>query len=329
MGRTAAAIPRLSADQVIDGRYRLDRPIGFGGMSEVWSGRHLGLDRPVALKFIRTDMGGVDVRLNAEARLLSTLRHPSIVEVYDLGVLVDGTPYLVMELLDGVSLHQYANDRGGRLPATVAARLASRLLEGLEAVHGKGVVHRDVKPENVLVVQAAGGLQPKLIDFGIALRTADPRLTAIGSIVGTPMSLAPEQVLGATADATTDLWAVGVMLYELITGEAPFVGRDMLALFRAILESPLAFPRHVPDLDGSLFSILSMALRKESALRYPSARAMREALDEWLRSQPPTDAHAPTRVAPTAPLRPSSPSVVRPEPRRTLDALIRANLRKA
>lgn len=325
--------PRFSAGQVIDGRYELERPVGSGGMSEVWSGVHLGLGRKVALKFIRNELMGMPDRMRAEARLLSHLRHPSIVEVYDLGRLPDGTSYLTMELLDGVSLAEHARARGGRLPVVEAVALVSRILAGLSVVHAAGIVHRDIKPENVLVTSVDDVATPKLIDFGIALSTlADaPRLTAVGSIVGTPAYLAPEQVLGATADATTDLWATGVVLYELLTGEVPFGGVDMPRLFRSILEQPLAFPRDVPGLDGALFSILSTALRKDSVLRYPSARQMREALDAWLEGKDAVEPVIPISTvrdslarAPT-PLATSTPA----EPPRSLDALIRSKLRRA
>jgi serine/threonine-protein kinase len=322
---------------VIDGRYELDQPIGRGGSSEVWSGLHLGLDRMVALKFLHTAVPAYRDRMRVEAKLLATLRHPAIVEVYDLGALDDGTPYLVMELVEGESLDAYATRRGGRLPVADAVALVARLLAGLEVVHAAGVVHRDVKPDNVIVVDRVGVAMPKLVDFGIALRTEPdaPRLTAAGRIMGTPAYLSPEQILGADADATTDLWAVGVVLYELVTGTLPFEGNDMPALLRAIIDRPLPYPRDVPGLDGPLFAILSTALRKEGALRHEDARRMRLSLEDWLVSRveaplpaiPESVANADTPdgiVSQPAP--PSSPAPTTPRP--TLDGLIREKLRR-
>lgn len=328
---------RLTSGQILEGRYALERCIGVGGMSEVWAARHLGLDREVAIKLLRTDASAHAERLQVEARLLARLRHPAIVEIHDFGTLPDGTHYLVMERLRGETLLAYVDRRGGRLPAREAVELVMRLLDGLAAVHAAGVVHRDVKPENILIEPVDGELVPKLVDFGIALRAdpSAPRQTAAGGIVGTPAYLSPERALSASADAAADVWAVGVTLYELVTGRLPFEGHDMLRLLRAILDAPLPYPRDLaPALDGALFAILSTALRKEPQARYTSARAMREALATWLasteRAAPPSGTHALARTAETLPPpAPTLPPAPIPSTRTRLDTLIREKLRRA
>ncbi|MFO0683949.1 MAG: serine/threonine-protein kinase [Sandaracinus sp.] len=336
---------RLRPGEILEGRYVLERCIGIGGMSEVWAAQHLGLDREVAIKLLRRDATIHAERLRTEAKLLARLRHPAIVEIHDLGALPDGTHYLVMERLRGETLLAYVERRGGRLPAREAVALVVRLLEGLEVVHAAGVVHRDVKPENVLLEASGTRLMPKLVDFGIALRTdpGAPRQTSAGGIVGTPAYLSPERTLSASADAAADVWAVGVTLYELVTGRLPFHGHDMLHLLRAILDAPLPYPRDLePALDGALFAILSTALRKDPRARYASAAAMREALEAWLGSERDTTSSGVRALVPTPPATPRTPTTIpapastpapspspAPSSRTRLDTLIREKLRRA
>lgn len=324
----AAGTERLVGGQVLDGRYELDRPIGAGGMSEIWSALHLGLDREVAIKVLRSDAAVHVKRLQEEAKLLAGVRHPAVVEVYDFGRLGSDTPYLVMELLRGETLASYAARHGGRLPALDAVELVSQLLEGLAAVHAAGVLHRDIKPENVFVIDEAGRARAKLVDFGIALRETlpGPRLTTAGNIVGTPAYLSPERILGGVVDEAADVWAVGVTLYEMLTGRLPFDGRDMPQLMRAILDAPVPYPRELElPIDGALFSILTIALRKSASERYATARDMLEALVHWRA----TASTVPTGLAPeVAPPAPTEPAAS-PSGRTQLDTLIRTKLRRS
>lgn len=270
------------ASRVIAGRYELLTRLGAGGMGEVWRARHLALGREVAVKLLGGSSAALRERLQREARLLAELRHDAIVQVFDFGQTEAGAPYLVLELLRGETLAACLH-RERRLPLERAVELVCRVLDGLEAAHGAGVVHRDVKPDNVILVPGEGDApRPKLVDFGIALGLeGHERLTVAGSLVGTPEYMSPEQLRGEKADPRVDLWAVTVMLYELVTGRLPFEagkGRDLYALASRIVSEPVPFPSDVAELDGALWSVLTKGLRKNAAHRYQTARELRDAL---------------------------------------------------
>ncbi|MEJ2733602.1 MAG: protein kinase [Anaerolineae bacterium] len=220
-------------NQLLNDRYRLDAELGRGAMGIVYRGHNILLDRDVAVKVLSAEVLNAETRarLLREAQAAAQLRHPNIVPVFDAGE-VEGTPYVVMEV-EGPSLHEQPP---GSLEETIA--IARQICAALEHAHSHGIVHRDIKPENVLV--APGGLV-KLVDFGLA-RTAASRLTGEGTVLGTVFYLAPEQILGQEVDARADLYALGVLLYELAAGRLPFTGDDALAVIAQHLHAPVVPP---------------------------------------------------------------------------------------
>ncbi len=326
----------FQAGLVLDGRYRLERQLGAGGMGTVWVGHQIALDRAVAVKVLHVTGATSRARLRREALALAAVHHPAVVEVHDYGETADGVPYIVMELVRGEGLAERMARRGA-MPAEEAVALVLPLLEGLAAAHGAGIIHRDIKPENVILADA--GATPKLLDFGIAavaLDESDARLTTDGGIIGTPAYMAPEQMRGETVDERTDVWAVGVMLYELIAGEAPFGGGNVFAVLARAASQPPPYPRQAPGLDGRLWALLMNALRKNPAERTPSATALHDALAGWLATRPaargpapatPTREAALARIAPTlrAPTLPGGAPPADDEPP-SIDGLIRAKL---
>ncbi|MEV6931491.1 protein kinase, partial [Dactylosporangium sp. NPDC051485] len=210
------------AGRLLNDRYELRSVIGRGGMADVWLAVDRRLGRPVAVKMLHDD-GGADPslpeRFEREAHTAAQLSHPSIVAVYDVGV-HDGTPYLVMELVQG---HSLADElAAGPLDPRRAVRIAEQVCDALAAAHDAGVVHRDVKPANILISDEGG---VKVCDFGIARITgrAQTALTAPATVIGTSSYMAPEQVLGEPVDARTDLYALGCVLYAMLTGRPPFI----------------------------------------------------------------------------------------------------------
>lgn len=308
----------------LDGRYRLERMLAHGGMSEVWVARHRLLERRVALKFMR--VAGADARklLLDEAKILASLRHPAIVEVYDCGLLEGEVPYLAMELIEGESLRERIA-REGPMPARVAVRMLAPIARGLHAAHERGVVHRDVKPENILCVRGEGS-PVKLIDFGISRLDHGERGPI--DIAGTPAYMAPEQARGERCDRRADLWALGVTLYELMTGDPPFEGGDVSATLARVLEGAVAYPRKATGLDGALWRVVMTALRVDPSQRFATAALFADALDEWLGSL--TRPSRPTlveRPQPSSTARETPSHDTEPNPLSTrLDALIREKL---
>ena len=285
------------------GRYELLDLLARGGMGDIWRARHLPLDRIVAVKRLREVDADASKRLLNEARTLGQLRHRAIVQVHDCGVDDAGAPFLVMELLEGQSLAEHLAEHG-RLGAVRAVRLLLPVLEGLIAAHDAGIVHRDLKPENIMLVPAAQGLTPVLVDFGIAHRrkSEQSRLTQVGTFVGTPAYMAPEQILGLVGDARTDVWGLTTVIYEAASGSVPFSGETREELFRAVSFTPPPFPAHVPDLDGRLWAILMRGLCKLPEQRFASCLELERELRAWLtrheQGGSPTLGDAPSDAAP-------------------------------
>jgi serine/threonine-protein kinase len=284
--KPANAASGFFAGLVLDGRYRLESLLGEGGMGTVWEGSQLALQRQVAVKTLHVAAPAFRARLRREALALAAVHHPSIVEVYDYGETQAGLPFVVMELVRGESLARRL-DRLGALPAEEAVGLVLPLLEGLAAAHRAGVIHRDIKPDNVVLAEGPTGVLPKLLDFGIARleNDVDARLTQVGSFVGTPAYMAPEQMRNGPTDERVDVWGVGALLYHLIAGEAPFGVQDLLLVMRRVLEDPPSYPRKARGLDGRLWGILMGALRKLPEERTPTALALRDALAGWLEAR--------------------------------------------
>jgi eukaryotic-like serine/threonine-protein kinase len=206
---------------VASGRYRLKRPLGHGGMATVYLGHDSELDRPVAIKVLAETLTGDETfrrRFLREAQLAARLSHPNVVSVYDAGEQADGRPYIVMEHVDGETLADVLRKRGP-LPADEAATLAAQACRGLAHAHAAGLVHRDVKPQNLLL-RRDGTL--KVADFGIARAAEGTALTEAGTVLGTAAYLSPEQALGQEATPAADVYSLGAVLYELLTGRPPY-----------------------------------------------------------------------------------------------------------
>jgi len=344
-GEPAEAMPASgTARQGVElgGRWRLESALGFGGMGEVWRARHNVLGRQAAVKLLTSPSAANRARILREAQILASLRHDAIVEVFDIGE-HEGTPYFVMDWIDGETL-AHTVERAGPLTGREAARAFVPLLDGLAVAHGAGIVHRDVKPDNVLIVSRSDGtLRLVLIDFGIAqLGGRDSKLTATGALVGTPEYMAPEVLRGAEADERADVWGAAATLYEAISGTSPFRRDDFVATVRAVTEdAPRPLPGGAP---AALRAIVERGLEKVPTKRFSSAYAMRDALEEWLSgsatpherstartqpAQPDFQSHqppigSPTRPSATRPAEGSSPSV----PPSSLEALIREKFGK-
>lgn len=262
------------------GRYELGAPLGAGGMARVFAAVDHRLQRQVAVKLIREAFVADETaraRLLHEARAAAAFQHPNAVAVFDVGEDGVGQPFIVMELIQGETLADHLV-RCGPLAAADAAAIAMALLDALAAAHRRGLVHRDVKPANVLL-PADGGV--KLSDFGIAkgLASSTAGLTARGQIVGTPAYLSPEQAAGHPATARSDLYALGVVAYESVTGAPPFSGDDVVSVAIAHQRQPVpALAEQAPATPPAVAAVVERALAKDPAERFADAAEMRTAL---------------------------------------------------
>jgi serine/threonine-protein kinase len=252
------------------GHYEIVSHLGTGGMGAVYRARHVPLRREVALKLIQPELAP---RFEREARTAALLSHPGCVRVFDYGAAPDGTLYLALELLFGPTLSESLAP--GRLSIDASVRIAREMLSALAHAHERDVLHRDVKPDNV-VLTARGAV---LIDFGLARLRDDVPLTPVGLCVGSASYLAPECLLGRPADARADLYAVGIVLYQMLTGRLPFEGASVLDIARLQIQQAPRPPRElVPAIPPALESLILRVLAKEPGDRFPHARAMSEAL---------------------------------------------------
>jgi len=303
---------------VIGGKYRIVRVIGDGGMGTVYEAHHEFLETTVALKFLHSELAkrpGLGSRFLQEARVSARIRSPHVTHVTDVDQTADGSPYLVMELLHGEPLQQ-AMDRHGKLPAEQAVDFALQILAGLESAHAIGVVHRDLKPDNVFIVPANGGLLLKLIDFGIAKLRASTEfqkgLTRAGVIMGTPEYMAPEQLFAAeNVDHRADLYSLGVILFEMLAGRRPADGDDVEAIVASVVSGNV---RHLADLEPGLapglVAVVERALRPDREARFGSALEMRVALAPFAGVL----SHAGQAAAIPAPMPAAPPSNFQPPP---------------
>jgi serine/threonine protein kinase len=289
---SAAADPdEYVAGALIDGKYLLERPLGEGGQAFVWQARHVELDSHVAIKIAvgARDEPERGARLLLEGRAVSRIGHPAIAKVFDVGRTPAGDPFLVMELLEGETLLT-AITRAGRLSPIDTLRLMLPIAHALTAAHAEGLVHRDVKPENVFLARtgSGSGIQPKLLDFGV-VKVLDRRkegITAAGAIIGSPAFLSPEQARGeASVDERSDAWSFCVTVYVCLTGKLPFACQTYHRLVRSILEDE---PISILDLgvgDEELWAILSRGLSKSIEQRWSSMRELGAAFASWLLSR--------------------------------------------
>jgi serine/threonine-protein kinase len=258
---------------MLDGRYLVETKIATGGMSTVYRGIDTRLDRPVALKVMDSRYSGDEQflsRFRLEARAVARLKDPGLVAIYDQGM--DGRhPFLVMELVDGGTLRELLRERGPMPPHAVTAVLGP-VLGGLAAAHRTGLVHRDVKPENVLISDEG---EVKLVDFGLVRAVAEAGITSTSVILGTAAYLSPEQVASGTSDPRSDVYSVGILTYELLTGTAPFTGDTALAVAYQRMDNDVAPPS--TRIDGVPPQFDEMVLRatsRDPAHRYTDAAAM-------------------------------------------------------
>ena len=274
----------------------IERPLARGGMAEVFLGRHQTLDIPVAVKILHAHLSEdsqLQARLQAEARAVAALRHPNIVQVYDLDV-ADGRPYIVMELIEGPSLAQYLaslHKLGMILPLETIGRLLTGLCSALDYAHARGIVHRDIKPANVILRRSGGSVrpgmplppdvEPVLTDFGIARIAGGGGQTASGTIMGTPAYMSPEQVRGERVDSACDIYALGVMLYEMLAGRLPFTADEdtPVAMVYKHLNEPVP---PIPNTPAEMQAVVDRAMAKGAADRFPSASALESAFIEAL-----------------------------------------------
>jgi serine/threonine-protein kinase len=287
-GEQAAALVQAVEKPLEEGQrvgpYRLVRELGRGGMGRVYVAVDTRLDRQVALKFLPPHLASdakAKQRLVREAKAASALDHPSIAIVHEIEETPDGELFIAMAYYEGETLRQKIER--GALPAEEAAELTRQIAEGLAAAHAMGIVHRDVKPENVIVRPSADLRTSrdvvKLVDFGIA-QARGSLLTAAGSIHGTVAYMSPEQTRGHLVDARTDLWSLGVVLYEMLTGDRPFRAEDQQALIFAIRnDAPEPVRDLRPEVSAGLARVVERCLEKEPADRYPDAAALLSDLD--------------------------------------------------
>jgi serine/threonine protein kinase len=319
--------PEFTTGELVLGKYVVDRPLGAGGMGQVFRAHYPKLNRYVAVKVLPS--GGSDehaARFEREAALMSRVRHPNVVEIIDFGMVEGVLPCIVMELVEGEALNARL-EKLKALPWRDAVRIVLGILDGLEAVHDAGVLHRDLKPSNVAI--AAGPPEVvKLLDFGIArsvlANEQDRRVTRTGNIVGSLDYMAPEALVNEPIDVRADVYATATILYELITGRLPFQDEPMAAAFRRLSADPPApiAPPHMEAFPPALIDSVLAGMAREKERRLPSALEFAEQLRALLRvrkgptgepivakKQPgaSTDANAVTIAAPSGVVLPSLP----------------------
>ena len=285
-----APVKRPSEDELPPGaragEYLIEGPIAAGGCGTVYSAQHRTKGGRAAVKVLHRDLAfspEMIERFFREAEAIQRVDHPNVVDVLEAGELHDGRPFLVMELLEGKSLSALMQLRGRLAPAEALAYLAP-VVAALDAAHAAGIVHRDVKGSNVLVLGEGDAPRIKLLDFGIAKLTqpdpTKPSLTAVGQRIGTPSAMAPEQIRGAAVDARADVYALGVLLFQMLTGRTPFVADDSAEMERLHLEAPPPRPGSFAPVSSGLDAVVLRCLEKAPERRYPTAGAFLEALRE-------------------------------------------------
>lgn len=262
----------------LDGRYLIESLIGVGGMANVYKGRDIRTGNEIAVKVLKEEFLGNEElvrRFKNESKAISILDHPNIVKVYDVSV-TDQLQYIVMEYIDGITLKEYLKQRGGALTWKEVVHFATQVLSALEHAHSKGIVHRDVKPQNIML-QADGSI--KMMDFGIARFSRAQSQTISDKAIGSVHYISPEQAKGDHTDARTDIYSVGVMLYEMLSGKLPFDGTGTVSIaIMQISEKPKPLAEVAPNVPEGLRQITEKAMEKDPAARYQSAAEMLAAI---------------------------------------------------
>ncbi len=281
----------MTQPRLLGGRYELDGIVGRGGMAEVFRARDIRLDRIVGVKTLRDDLARdqtFQARFRREAQSAASLNHPSIVAVYDTGEDMVGSipvPYIVMEFVDGRTLRDLLRDDRRLLPER-AAEITDGVLRALDYSHRNGIVHRDIKPGNVMLTRSG---DVKVMDFGIARAVSDSQLTMTqtAQVIGTAQYLSPEQARGERVDARSDLYSTGCLLYELLTGRPPFTGDSPVAIaYQHVKEDPVPPSRVDPEVPAWADAIVLKAMQKDPADRYQSAGEMRNDIQRALSGAP-------------------------------------------
>jgi eukaryotic-like serine/threonine-protein kinase len=276
------------SENLLGGKYRLVRLLGAGTAGEVWEAENTFVMRRVAIKTLRSDLARdpeVRARFSAEARAAGRIRHPNVVDVFDLGQAESGEPFMVMELCDGETLDSVI-ERRGAVGVSYACELLCQVLNALNAAHALGIVHRDLKPANVMVVHPHPE-EPvvKVLDFGIAKGLERERADSEerGLVFGTPLYMSPEQAAGETVDHRSDLFAVGVILFELLAGRPPFSGNTPEILLANVLSRPpLPLTRFAKSAPPELEAVVNRAMSKDPLDRFQSAREFERSLADFV-----------------------------------------------
>ncbi|CAM3228604.1 serine/threonine-protein kinase [Corallococcus soli] len=279
------AAPSASVDPLLGtqlGEFIIQERIGEGGMGLVYRAVHPLIGKQAAIKILRLEIVSPQQvqRLLVEARAVNAIQHPGIIDIFGFGSLPDGRHYIVMELLQGRALSDFAHAEQ-RMNLESVIWVMDQMLAALGAAHEAGVVHRDLKPENVFIVEAPRiPTSVKLVDFGIAklLESRDNPLTTDGYVIGTPNFMAPEQIRGDAVSPATDLYALGLMLFQLLTGERPFQGKSIQVMFAQRDQLPPAPSTRAPGISPALDALVLQLLEKDPSLRPASADAVRERL---------------------------------------------------
>ena len=267
----------------LDGRYLIESLIGVGGMANVYKGRDVRTGNQIAVKVLKEeflDNEELVRRFKNESKAISILNHPNIVKVYDVSV-TDQLQYIVMEYIDGITLKEYLKQRNGALTWKEVVHFATQVLSALDHAHSKGIVHRDVKPQNIML-QADGSI--KMMDFGIARFSRAQSQTVSDKAIGSVHYISPEQAKGDHTDARTDIYSVGVMMYEMLSGKLPFDGTGAVSIaIMQISEKPKPLAEVAPNIPVGLRQITEKAMEKDPADRYQSAQEMLDAIAAFRR----------------------------------------------
>ncbi|HYC58474.1 MAG TPA: serine/threonine-protein kinase [Thermoanaerobaculia bacterium] len=294
----SAAQPGLAPGTLLDGKYEIVSLLGIGGMGEVYKARHVHLGAFRCIKFVKASLlvdDGYRQRFLREAQMATQIHHPNLAAVHDFSILEDGTSYMVAEFIDGTTVRQWET-ANGRFPLSLAVEVTMQVLGGLDHIHRRGLLHRDVSADNVMLsFDADDHLLVKIIDLGVAkdMRTPDIYTTHDGIFMGNPKYMSPEQLgeleKGESLDGRTDLYSLGVVLYEMLTGVPPFVAKTPnLYIVKHLTEPPRTFQEADPTLDlpAAIEAIVMRALEKDRKRRHASARAFAEALSPFAAKTP-------------------------------------------